>query len=404
MRRRKRRRRRPSRSQRRLQSPKIDSDGDAAPSHRWPELVEGLYFQLGGRGFDRPGSSPGPNGGIYLTSEPTIAVLLPCHNEDAAIAGTVAGFRAALPEARIYVYDNNSTDRTIEAARAAGAIVRSERIQGKGAVVRRMFADVDADIYVMADGDATYDAAAAPAMVARMLDEQLDMVVGARIGEAAAAYRRGHRIGNRLLTGMLARLFGRSFTDILSGYRVFSRRFVKSFPVLSMGFEIETEISVHALELKMPTAEVETRYFARPEGSSSKLSTYSDGWRIVNTIATLYRIERPLWYFGAIGGLLALIAAILATPLAITYAETGLVPRFPTAILVTGLMILAALCLFAGLILDTVVRGRREMRRLAYLAYPAPGGAGLELLRRSADVGDLQGIRERSHAQPVRDR
>ncbi len=303
-------------------------------------------------------------------TEPTIAVLLPCYNEDAAIGQTIAGFRAALPDAAIYVFDNNSTDRTVAVAREAGAIVRTERIQGKGAVVRRMFADVDADIYVMADGDATYDAASAPGLVARLIDEQLDMVVGARVGEAAAAYRRGHRFGNALLTGMLARLFGRSFTDILSGYRIFSRRFVKSFPVLSVGFEIETEISVHALELKMPTAEIETPYFARPEGSESKLSTYRDGWRILNTIVTLYRIERPMWFFGGIAGLLALLALILAIPLIMTYAQTGLVPRFPTAILVTGLMILAALSLFAGLILDTVVRGRREVRRLAYLAIP----------------------------------
>ena len=306
-------------------------------------------------------------------TEPTIAVLLPCYNEDAAIAQTIAGFRASLPGAAIYVYDNNSSDRTCDVARAAGAIVRTERIQGKGAVVRRMFADIDADVYVMADGDATYDAASAPALVARMLDEQLDMVVGSRVGEAVEAYRRGHRLGNAMLTGMLARLFGRSFSDILSGYRVFSRRFVKSFPVLSVGFEIETEISVHALELKMPVSEMDTPYFARPEGSASKLSTYRDGWRILRTIVTLYRIERPLWFFGGMAGLLALLAVILAVPLVVTYAQTGLVPRFPTAILVTGLMILAALCLFAGLILDTVVRGRREMRRLAYLAFPAPG-------------------------------
>jgi glycosyltransferase involved in cell wall biosynthesis len=303
----------------------------------------------------------------------TIAVLLPCYNEEAAIAQTVASFRAALPGATIYVYDNNSRDQTRERAAAAGAIVRTERIQGKGAVVRRMFADVDADIYVMADGDATYDASAAPALVARMLDEQLDMVVGCRIGEAAAAYRRGHRLGNALLTGMLTRLFGRSFTDILTGYRVFSRRFVKSFPVLSVGFEIETEISVHALELKMPIGEVETPYFARPEGSVSKLSTYRDGWRIVGTIATLYRIERPLWFFGGFGGLLAALAVIFAVPLVVTYMHTGLVPRFPTAILTTGLIILAALCFFTGLILDTVVHGRREVRRLAYLQLPAPG-------------------------------
>ena len=306
-------------------------------------------------------------------TEPRIAVLLPCYNEEAAIAQTIAGFRAALPAATIYVYDNNSRDRTCDVAAAAGAVVRRERIQGKGAVVRRMFADVDADIYVMADGDATYDAASAPAMVARMLDEQIDMVVGSRVSDATLAYRRGHRFGNALLTGMLARLFGRSFTDILSGYRVFSRRFVKSFPVLSAGFEIETEISVHALELKMPTAEVETPYFARPEGSESKLSTYGDGWRILRTILTLYRIERPLWFFGAVGALLAMVAVLLAVPLALTYMQTHLVPRLPTAVLVTGLMILAALNLFAGLILDTVVRGRREVRRLAYLGHAAPG-------------------------------
>jgi glycosyltransferase involved in cell wall biosynthesis len=303
-----------------------------------------------------------------------IAVLLPCYNEEAAVAQTVAGFRAALPGATIYVYDNNSRDRTIEVARAAGAVVRSERIQGKGAVVRRMFADIDADVYVMADGDATYDTASAPALVARLLGEQLDMIVGSRVGEADLAYRRGHRFGNALLTGMLARLFGRSFTDILSGYRVFSRRFVKSFPSLSAGFEIETEISVHALELKMPTAEIATPYFARPEGSESKLSTYGDGWRILSTIVTLYRIERPLWFFGAIAAFLLALGVVLAIPLGITYVETGLVPRLPTAVLVTGLTILAALNLFAGLILDTVVRGRREVRRLAYLAHPAPGG------------------------------
>jgi glycosyltransferase involved in cell wall biosynthesis len=301
-------------------------------------------------------------------------VLLPCYNEEAAIAQTVAAFRAALPTATIYVYDNNSSDGTIEVARAAGAVVRSEKMQGKGNVVRRMFADVDADIYVMADGDATYDAEAAPQLVSRLIDEQLDMVVGSRVTQAEAAYRRGHVMGNKLLTGMLARLFGRSFTDILSGYRVFSRRFVKSFPVLTGGFEIETEISVHALELKMPVGEVETRYFERPEGSVSKLSTYSDGFRIVQTIVTLYRIERPLLFFGSIGALLALAAIVLSVPLAITYLHTHTVPRFPTAILATGLIILSALCFFSGLILDTVVRGRREVRRLAYLGHPAPGG------------------------------
>ncbi|HEY0622063.1 glycosyltransferase family 2 protein [Sphingomonas sp.] len=305
-------------------------------------------------------------------TEPRIAVILPCYNEEAAIAQTVAAFRASLPGAAIYVYDNNSRDRTVEVARAAGAIVRSERMQGKGNVVRRMFADVDADIYVMADGDATYDAAAAPAMIEKVLSDGLDMVVGTRVHEAADAYRRGHVLGNRAMTGLLARLFGRSFTDIFSGYRVFSRRFVKSFPVLSAGFEIETEISVHALELKMPVGEVETRYLARPEGSASKLSTWRDGLRIARTILTLYRIEKPMLFFGWVAGLLALLALILAMPLAITYAQTGLVPRFPTAVLATGLVILSALSLFAGLILDTVVRGRREMRRLAYLAVPGP--------------------------------
>jgi glycosyltransferase involved in cell wall biosynthesis len=302
-----------------------------------------------------------------------IAVLLPCYNEEAAIAQTIAGFRAALPNAAIHVYDNNSSDRTISVARGAGAIVRSERMQGKGHVVRRMFADVDADIYVMADGDATYDAASAPKLIAHMLDEQLDMVVGSRVDDDIAAYRRGHRFGNRLMTGILARLFGRSFSDIFSGYRVFSRRFVKSFPLLSAGFEIETEISVHALELRMPVAEIATPYFARPEGSESKLNTYGDGFRILRTIFTLYRIERPLLFFGVLAVLLALVAVTLTIPLALTYLETGLVPRFPTAILATGLMILASLSFFAGLILDTVVRGRREVRRLAYLAHPAPG-------------------------------
>lgn len=326
------------------------------------ELVAGTVLRDAGRALVQA-----------MTQTPVIAVLLPCYNEEAAIAQTIAGFAAALPGAAIYVYDNNSTDRTVEVARAAGAIVRSERLQGKGNVVRRMFADIDADVYVMADGDATYDAASAPALVERMVHEQLDMVVGSRVTQVEAAYRAGHQFGNALLTGMLAQLFGRSFTDILSGYRVFSRRFVKSFPVLTGGFEIETEISVHALELKMPVAEIATPYFARPEGSVSKLSTYRDGFRILNTIVTLYRIERPMLFFGAFGGVLAMVALLLSIPLALTYAQTGLVPRLPTAVLVTGLMILAALCGFTGLILDTVVRGRREVRRLSYLSFAAPG-------------------------------
>ena len=311
-----------------------------------------------------------------MTDRPSIAVLLPCFNEEVAIGRTVAAFAAALPGATVYVYDNNSADRTVEVARTAGAVVRAERVQGKGAVVRRMFADIDADIYVMADGDATYDAGAAPGMVAQLLGEQLDMVVGTRVHDGSDAYRRGHVLGNRLMTGFLARLFGRSFTDIFSGYRVFSRRFVKSYPALSTGFEIETDISVHALELRLPVGEVETSYAARPAGSASKLSTYRDGWRILRTILTLYRIERPLLFFGLIGAVLAGVAVGLGIPLALTYAQTGLVPRFPTAIAATGLVILAALSVFAGLILDTVVRGRREVRRLAYLAHRAPGVPG----------------------------
>jgi glycosyltransferase involved in cell wall biosynthesis len=285
----------------------------------------------------------------------------------------VAGFRAALPDALVYVYDNNSRDRTREVAAAAGAIVRSERMQGKGNVVRRMFADIEADIYVMADGDATYDAAAAPELVRRLVEDQLDMVVAARRSEVDEAYRRGHRFGNRMLTGMLARIFGRTFTDILSGYRVFSRRFVKSFPALARGFETETEISVHALELAMPVAEVVTAYGARPEGSHSKLSTWRDGWRILRTILHLFRIERPILFYGGFAAVLALVALVLAAPLVVTYVHTGLVPRFPTAILVTGLMIVAVISFAVGLILDTVVRGRREVRRLAYLALPAVG-------------------------------
>ncbi len=306
------------------------------------------------------------------SSAPHIAVLLPCYNEAAAIGQTVKDFRAALPGATIYVFDNNSSDATVEVARAAGAEIRHVRMQGKGHVVRRMFADIDADVYIMADGDATYEAAAAPELVQMLLEGPLDMVVGARRSEVDAAYRRGHKLGNRLLTGMLARLFGRSFSDILSGYRVFSRRFVKSFPVLSAGFEIETEISVHALELRMPVAEKITAYAARPEGSESKLSTYRDGWRILNTIIKLFRIERPLAFFGLIGGALAFTALILAMPLIVTFWQTGLVPRLPTAVLVTGMIILAALNVMAGLILDTVVRGRQEVRRLSYLSYPAP--------------------------------
>ncbi|MBI4969074.1 MAG: glycosyltransferase [Rhodospirillales bacterium] len=303
-----------------------------------------------------------------------IAVLIPCYNEEAAIAQTVAGFQAALPEATVYVYDNNSKDRTIAIAKAAGAVVRREPLQGKGHVVRRMFADIEADIYVMADGDATYHAPSAPAMIAKLVDENLDMVVGTRLhSDEALAFRAGHHFGNRLLTGFVAWLFGDRFQDMLSGYRVFSRRFVKSFPALAKGFETETELAVHALSLDMPVAEVETPYYARPAGSTSKLRTYRDGWRILLTILSLLKEERPLFFFGWLGvGLLAL-AFLLAVPILGTYFETGLVPRFPTAILATGIVILAFLAFTAGLVLDTVTYGRREAKRMAYLAHPAPG-------------------------------
>jgi glycosyltransferase involved in cell wall biosynthesis len=307
-----------------------------------------------------------------------IAVLLPCHNEEAAVAEVIGAFRAALPGATIYVYDNNSTDRTIDIAQAAGAVVRTERHQGKGYVVRRMFADVDADIYVLADGDATYDAPSAPAMIARLVEEKLDMVVGARVHREETAYRRGHQTGNRLLTGFVTNIFGQSFSDMLSGYRVFSRRFVKSFPVLSGGFEIETELTIHALELELPVAEMNTPYYARPQGSASKLNTWRDGFRILLSILQIYRSERPLPFFSAIAIALAIVALGLAIPIFVTFVQTGTVPRFPTAILATGLMLAALLSFASGLVLDTVTRGRREMKLLAYLRYGAPGDQARE--------------------------
>ena len=308
-------------------------------------------------------------------AEVRVAVLVPCFNEEAAVATVVADFRDALPSARIFVYDNNSSDRTAEVARAAGAEVRSERRQGKGHVVRRMFADIDADIYVLVDGDATYDAKSAPRMIERLKSDHLDMVVGFRVDQSEAAYRPGHRAGNLMLTGFLTSVFGEAFNDILSGYRVFSRRFVKSFPVLSDGFEIETELSVHALELALPVAEIETPYFARPAGSFSKLNTWRDGFRILGTILKLYRSEKPLRFFTAMGIFLMLVSVGLAIPVIVTYLEQGLVPRLPTAVLSMGLAIMAVLAVSSGLVLDTVTRGRREMKLLAYLSQP-PGRAG----------------------------
>ena len=302
-----------------------------------------------------------------------IAVLIPCYNEEIAIPHVVRDFQSALPDATIYVYDNNSTDRTKEVAAEAGAVVRTEQLQGKGNVMRRMFADIEADVYVLVDGDNTYHAASAPILVRTLVENQLDMVNGKRVSDIEAAYRRGHRFGNWLLTALVATIFGRRFTDMLSGYRVFSRRFVKSFPALSAGFEIETELTVHALELRMPTAEIDTPYLDRQQGSESKLRTYRDGWRILRTIFFLVKEERPLQFFGSLAGVLVVLALGLSIPLFITYAETGLVPRLPTAVLASGLMLLAFLSLAAGLILDTVTLGRREAKRIRYLQIPAPG-------------------------------
>jgi glycosyltransferase involved in cell wall biosynthesis len=302
---------------------------------------------------------------------PVIAVLIPCYNEEHAIARVVSDFRTHLPNAGIFVYDNNSSDNTRRVAAEAGAVVRSEPLQGKGCVVRRMFADVDADIYVLVDGDDTYDASAAPAMAEMLLNERVDMVVGCRVDDDAAAYRPGHRFGNAMLTGAVAFLFGDRFKDILSGYRVFSRRFVKSFPVFARGFEIEAEITVHALTLQMPIMEVETAYRARPEGSVSKLRTYQDGFKISRMIFNLVREERPLFFFAWTSLLFAVISIVLAYPLITEYLRTGLVPRFPTAILATGLALLSALSLTCGFVLDTVTRGRRSVAMLAYLSIPA---------------------------------
>ncbi|WP_176086591.1 glycosyltransferase family 2 protein [Martelella sp. HB161492] len=298
----------------------------------------------------------------------SVAVLVPCYNEEVTIAKVVSDFRAALPGATVYVYDNNSTDATCECAAQAGAVVRLEKRQGKGNVMRRMFADIEADVYVLVDGDDTYDAASAPKLVEVLCSEGLDMVNGRRDGGKVEAYRPGHRFGNRLLTGLVSMIFGNEFSDMLSGYRVFSRRFVKSFPALAMGFEIETELTVHALELRMPTAEVGTPYKERPEGSASKLRTFHDGFRILRTIMLLVRDERPFQFFSLIALFLFLFSLVVMVPVFLTYFQTGLVPRFPTVMLATGGGILGALSLFCGLILDTVTLSRREAKRMRYLA------------------------------------
>lgn len=304
-----------------------------------------------------------------------VAVLIPCFNEEEAIAEVVTGFRQALPTAQIHVYDNNSTDGTVAAARAAGAIVRHETRQGKGNVVRRMFADIEADVYVLVDGDGTYDWAQAPDLVGHLLERRLDMVNGARIDDRPAAYRPGHRLGNSVLTSMVGLVFGSRFNDMLSGYKIFSRRFVKSFPALADGFEIETELTIHALQLAMPVDEVPTRYRERAAGSTSKLRTFRDGFRILGTIGWLIKEERPLAFFALVAALFALLSVVLAIPIFVTFAETGLVPRLPTALLSTGLMLLAFLSLACGLVLDTVTHGRKELKRLHYLSLAGPRDA-----------------------------
>jgi glycosyltransferase involved in cell wall biosynthesis len=304
---------------------------------------------------------------------PRIAVVVPCFNEAVAVPKVVADFRAALPGATVFVYDNNSNDGTAEAAEAAGAVVRRETLQGKGHVIRRAFADIEADVYVLVDGDDTYDAGAAAPMVELLLRERLDMVNGARVTDAQAAYRPGHRLGNRVLTGMVRLVFGDRISDMLSGYRVFSRRFVKSFPALAGGFETETEFTVHALDLRMPVGEMATAYKERPSGSTSKLRTYSDGVRILRTIVVLVKEERPLKFFSVLAVALMLASVLLGIPVVSEYLRTGLVPRLPTAVLSMGLMLIGFLAMACGLVLDSVSRGRKEMKRLAYLSHPAPG-------------------------------
>lgn len=303
----------------------------------------------------------------------TIALIVPCHNEESTIGTVLHTFKRALPALELYVFNNNSSDKTAEMARSASASVIEVPLKGKGNVVRRMFSDVEADIYVMVDGDATYHAPSVTTMIDKLIDESLDMVVGSRQTPpelADSAYRQGHQWGNYALTQSVMRVFGGSFTDMLSGYRVFSRRYVKSFPALSSGFEIETELTVHALELKMPYGEVETPYGARPPGSQSKLSTYRDGWRIAMTIRKLYMSERPFTFFGIIAAAIAAGSLILSIPIGIEFMESGTVPRFPTAILSASMMVCALLSFTCGLILDNVTRGRHEIKRLAYLAIP----------------------------------
>ena len=306
------------------------------------------------------------------TPDPRIAVLIPCCNEEATIGKVVADFQASLPQAQIYVYDNNSRDHTVFAARAAGAVVRKEPLQGKGHVVRRMFADVEADVYLLVDGDDTYDATVAPAMLTLLAEQRLDMVTAARVTTGQGAYRRGHRFGNRVLSAMVHGVFGGRISDVLSGYRAFSRRFVKSFPALAGGFETETEFTVHALELEMPVAEIAARYRERPAGSKSKLRTWTDGLRILRTILVLVKEGRPLLFFAVTGTTLLLAALAIGGPVVMDFLRTGQVPKLPSAVLATGLVLLSSLTLVCGMVLDSVERGRKEMKRLAYLTIPVP--------------------------------
>lgn len=301
------------------------------------------------------------------TIEVNIAVLIPCFNEAIAIPTVISDFRKHLPNATIYIFDNNSTDNTADIALKCGAIVRKSMHQGKGNVVRHMFSEVNADVYILVDGDATYDASMAPTMVNRLITDGLDMVVGKRVNPQDHAYRQGHQFGNKVLTGCVSVLFGSKFSDILSGYRAFSRRYIKSFPALATGFETETELTVHALELRMPILEVETQYKSRPDGSQSKLSTYADGARILWTILKLFRLERPIWYFSFIAFLLLSGGVAIGIPILMTYLDTKLVPRIPSVVLVTGLGLTALQFFLAGLILDALAHGRREAKRLVYL-------------------------------------
>jgi glycosyltransferase involved in cell wall biosynthesis len=307
-----------------------------------------------------------------IDREPTVAVIIPCYNEAGAIAKVVRDFRSALPKAKVFVYDNASSDMTSTEAKAAGAIVCNEVQRGKGHVVRRMFADVDADVFVMVDGDDTYDASIAPLMVELLLENSLDMVNAARVAESTNVYRAGHQVGNAMLSGLVAKVFGSRITDMLSGYRAFSRRFVKSFPAVSSGFEIETELTVHALELCLPVVEIPVRYKERARGTQSKLNTYRDGILIFKFIVHLIKQERPFEFFGAAFLALALTSVLIEIPVIVTFVQTSLVPQIPSAVLGVGVGLLSFLSLVCGLILETVTQGRIEAKRMHYLSLPPP--------------------------------